>query len=167
MKRPDFIKNYKELIEEDSSHYPGSDELLSIGSPVGRKLGLRNIGVHIETLLPGRRTSWPHAEKEEEEFAYVISGNPQAWIDGYTYDLEPGDFIAFPAGTGIAHTFINNSENVVVLLVGGDTNKPENKLFYPMHPARNEEIKEKDKLWQDYPEKQLGPHDGLPEKQRS
>lgn len=60
--RPEFIKNYKELMYEDNATYPGSTELLSQGSPVGRKLGLKKVGIHIETLHPGRITSWPHAE---------------------------------------------------------------------------------------------------------
>jgi hypothetical protein len=31
--RPAFIKHYSEIQEPDDAHYPGSDELLSIGSP--------------------------------------------------------------------------------------------------------------------------------------
>lgn len=167
MKRPDFIKNYKDLMDEDNAHYPGSDELLSIGAPVGRALGLKNIGIHIESLPPGRRTSWPHAEKEEEEFAYIIEGKPQAWIDGDVYDLSPGDFIAFPSGTGIAHTFINNTGENVLMLVGGEASKPENKIFYPLHPKRNEEMKDKDAFWENHPNRELGNHDGLPDSLRN
>ena len=164
MKKPDYIKNYKDVIEADNAHYPGSNELLSIGSPVGRLCGLKKIGVHIETLPPGRRTSWPHAEKEEEEFAYVIEGNPQVWLDGVVYDLVPGDFVAFPSGTGIAHTFINNSEETVILLVGGESFKKENKIFYPLHPKRNDEMKEKGAFWENHPIHKLGEHNGLPDK---
>lgn len=164
--RPEFIKNYKELMDDDIASYPGSNELLSIGAPVGRKLGLKKIGIHIETLLPGRRTSWPHAEKEEEEFAYVIEGRPQAWIDGNLYDLAPGDFVAFPSGTGIAHTFINNSDETVLLLVGGESRKETNKIFYPLHPERNEEMKTKGVFWENHPKHDLGPHDGVPDRLR-
>jgi uncharacterized cupin superfamily protein len=66
-------------------------------------------------LQSGRRTSWPHAESLEEEFAYVIEGHPQVWIDGHRHDLRPGDFVAFPAGTGITHTFLNNSDENALL----------------------------------------------------
>lgn len=163
MQKPEFIKNYKELILPDDNSYPGSDELLSLSSPVGRELGLKKIGVHIEILNPGRRTSWPHAESLEEEFAYVISGNPQVWVDGHAHDLKPGDFIAFPAGTGIAHCFMNNSELDALLLVGGEASKGDNKCIYPLHPARNAEIKKNNFLWENAPKHQLGPHDGLPD----
>lgn len=164
MNRPDFIGNYKDFIEADNSHYRGSDELLSIGCPIGRKLGLKKIGIHIETLLPGRRTSWPHAESEEEEFAYVLEGRPHVWIDGNIYELSPGDFVAFPSGTGITHTFLNNTDSTCLLLVGGEANKDTNKIFYPLHPERNKQCQEKGTLWEDYPKRALGPHDGIPKK---
>lgn len=163
MQKREFIRNYTELNDPDDFCYPGSNELMGFGAPVGKKLGLKNIGVHIETLLPGRRTSWPHAEKTEEEFAYVISGHPQVWIDGHLHDLNPGDFVAFPAGTGIAHCFINNSESEAILLIGGDATRADNKCVYPLHPQRNEEIRKKNFLWEDAPKHELGPHDGLPD----
>lgn len=161
--RPSFIGNYKNYIEEDTATYPGSDELLSIGAPVGRILGLKKIGIHIETIPPGRRTSWPHAESEEEEFAYVIKGNPHVWLNGFLSELSEGDFVALPAGTGIAHTFINNSKEDVLLLVGGQAKILSNKIFYPMHPKRNQEMKDKGVLWEDCPKQELGQHNGMPD----
>lgn len=164
MKRPPFIGNYKDFMSPDNSHYKGSDELLAIGSPVGKALGLQKIGIHIETIPPGRRTSWPHAESHEEEFAYVIEGNPSVWIDGEIYDLNPGDFVAWPAGTGISHTIMNNTKETCIVLVGGEANKPENKFYYPLHPERNEEIKKENLLWEDIPKRKLGSHNGIPKK---
>ncbi len=161
--RPSFISNYKDLIDEDNARYPGSDELLSLGSPVGKKLGLKKLGIHIETLLPGRRTSWPHAESEEEEFAFVIEGHPDVWIDGYLYKLNPGDFVAFPAGTGIAHTFLNNTDTSVLMLVGGEATKASNRIFYPLHHERNVEMREKGCFWTNHPKRKLGMHDGVPD----
>jgi len=165
--RPSFIANYKDLMDEDKCTYPGSDELLSIGSPIGRKLGLKNIGIHIETIPPGRRTSWPHAESLEEEFAHVIKGHPAVWVDGHLYDLVPGDFVAFPAGTGIAHTFINNTQDDCVLLVGGNSTIADNKIFYPLNLERNLEMQKDGDFWENHPIHELGPHDGIPDAQRN
>lgn len=165
--RPEIIKHYSEIQEADNSHYPGSDELLSVGSPFGKVFGFKRLGIHHELLKPGRRTSWPHAEKTEEEFVYVIEGRPQAWIDGVVYDLVPGDAFGFVPGTGIAHTFINNTDSDVRLLVVGDASRDDNKCYYPMHPARNAEIKVKGYLWEGVPKRDLGPHDGLPDKLRA
>lgn len=163
IKRPPYILNYKNVMDEDNATYDGSDELLSIGAQVGKLTGLQKIGVHIETLPPGRRTSWPHAESAEEEFAFVIEGRPHAWIDGYLHELSPGDFIGFPAGTGIAHTFINNTETTCVLLVGGERTKKENQIFYPLNKDRNEELKTKGLFWENHPAHEMGDHDGLPD----
>ena len=162
--RPDFIKHYSEIQRPDKSHYPGSDEILCVGSPFGREFGLQRLGIHHELLPPGRRTSWPHAESDEEEFVYVIEGRPLAWVDGHVHQLSPGDGVGFPAGTGIAHTFINDTEEPVRLLVVGEASKDTNKCVYPLHPDRNREIG--DFLWADAPQRDLGPHDGLPAKLR-
>ena len=161
--RPDFVKHYSEIQEPDNSCYKtsNSSELLSIGSPFGRTFGFKRLGIHHELLLPGRRTSWPHAEKTEEEFAYVIEGSPDVWIDGNLYPLGPGDGVGFAPGTGIAHTFINNTENPVRFLVVGDTNRDDNKCHYPLHPERNKLIG--DFWWNDVPSRKLGDHDGLPD----
>ena len=135
--RPDFIRHYSEIQEADTACYKGSDELLSIGSPFGRIFGLKRLGIHHEVLRPGRRTSWPHAEKTEEEFVYVIEGTPDVWIDGHLHRLQPGDAVGFIPGTGICHTFINNTDADVRLLVVGDTNRDDNKCYYPLHHERN------------------------------
>ncbi len=165
MSRPDFIRHYSEIQEgPESSYYRGSKEFLSIGSPFAKAIGLTRLGIHHELLPPGRRTSWPHAESAEEEFVYVIDGNPDAWINGQIYRLNPGDAVGFPTGTGVGHTFINNTESDVRLLVVGEASKKENKIYYPLNPSRREQCK--DSWWHDIPKHDHGPHDGLPDKLR-
>ncbi|MBA2664723.1 MAG: cupin domain-containing protein [Bradymonadaceae bacterium] len=162
--RPDCILHWQEIQDADNAHYPNSDELLSIGSAFGRRFGLTRLGIHHELLPPGRRTSWPHAESGEEEFVYVIEGRPHVWLDGHLHALEPGDAVGFVAGTGLAHTFINNSDEPVRLLVVGDTNRDDNLCTYPLDRARNQEIG--DFHWDDVPARELGPHDGMPDRLR-
>ena len=65
--RPACITHWSAIEGPDNDCYPGSDERLSINAALGRHLGLTRIGTHHERLLPGRRTSWPHAESAEEE----------------------------------------------------------------------------------------------------
>jgi uncharacterized cupin superfamily protein len=164
--RPAFIKHYLEIQDPDNACYAtsGSDELLSIGSPFGKTFGLQRIGIHHEVLPPGRRTSWPHAEKTEEEFVYVIEGTPDVWVDGRLHRLAPGDGVGFAPGTGIAHTFLNNTEQEVRLLVVGERRK-DNQVHYPQHPDRNRMIGAQ--WWSDVPARDSGAHDGLPDRQRS
>ena len=137
---------------------PIYDELQSIGAPLGRALGLTRIGIHHIRLLPGRRTSYPHAESAEEEFAYVLEGRPDVWIDGVLHGLVPGDAVAFPAGTGICHTFLNNTAEEAHLLVVGERPKPENRVHYPLNAAY--EATREDR-WADVEPRLLGGHDGL------
>lgn len=164
--RPEFIKHYSKIQDPDNACYKssGSNELLSIGSAFGKAFGFKRLGIHHEILPPGRRTSWPHAEKTEEEFIFVIEGQPDVWVDGRLYKLEPGDGVGFVPGTGISHTFINNSDLDVRLLVVGDTKREDNQVHYPLHPDRNDQIGKA--WWKDIPTRDLGPHDGLPDKLR-
>ena len=158
--RPTFIANWREIEGPEGHHYTNDDELMSIGAPFGRHFGLAKLGIHHERLPPGRRTSFPHAESAEEEFVYVIEGEPDVWIDGHLYRLAPGDGVGFPAGTGISHSFLNNTEAEVRLLVVGERPKPENRIFYPVNPDRKPL---RDDWWDDHPARELGPHDGMPD----
>lgn len=157
MTRPDFIRHWRDLEGPDEQHYPDSTELMTIGAPVGRALGLTRIGVHHVRLLPGRRTSYPHAESAEEEFAFVLEGTPDVWIDGNLHRLAPGDSVGFPAGTGICHTFLNNTATEVRLIVLGEAAKAENRIRYPLNETY--EATRKDR-WVDWPKRPLGSHDG-------
>jgi uncharacterized cupin superfamily protein len=158
MGRPEFIRHWTELEDDDNSHYPGDPELMAIGAPLARKLGLERIAIHHNRLPPGRRTSYPHAESAEEEFVYVLEGTPDVWIDGTLHRLQPGDSVAFPAGTGICHSFLNNTSQEVRLLVIGETPKPENRVHY----AVNESFEATQGRWDDWPSRPLGAHNGKP-----
>lgn len=160
-----MVVRYTDVEMGDSDNtYPGDSENMSISASFGPHFGLMRLGIHHERLLPGRRTSWPHSEADEEEFVYVIEGTPDLWLDGHVKRLAPGDAVGFPAGTGIAHTFINNTERDVRLLVVGEASRQRSRIDYPLHPKRNAEIG--DRHWKDMPPRKLGPHDGKPDKLR-
>ena len=159
------IVHWTEIEGPDDSHYRGDDELMNINTRLGEHHGLKRLGIHHERLLPGRRTSYPHAESLDEEFVYVIAGTPEVWLDGQVHQLKPGDSVGFPAGTGLAHTFLNNSDKEVHLLVVGEKTKPENRIRYVRNPEREAMIE--DWWWKDWPEHPLGEHDGLTDKVRA
>ncbi|WP_218079526.1 cupin domain-containing protein [Anthocerotibacter panamensis] len=162
--KPPFISNIRDLPQQRSS-YPGHTELLSAGIPLGRLLGLVRLGIHHETLPPGSRTSWPHAEEKEEEFVLVLEGMPDLWLNGVLYRLEPGDACAFIPGTGLAHTLINNTEQPVRLLVIGE-HLDDNRIHYVFEPEGYLGMKP-EKLWRDAAVPLLGNHDGLPDALRN
>jgi uncharacterized cupin superfamily protein len=159
--RPPFILRSSDVPEIVGS-YPNSSEKLSAGRAIGRTAGLLRIGLHIERLPSGTRTSWPHAESLEEEFAYVLEGEVDCWVDGTVHRMTAGDLAAFPSGTGISHTFINNSDRDAVLFVGGEANKSDNRIVYPLAPQRAKQLPWS-RWWHDAPLRLRGPHDGLPD----
>jgi uncharacterized cupin superfamily protein len=158
--RPPFIVSVAELPETRHS-YPDSSEQMSPSRAVGRVAGLRRIGVHLVRVVPGSRTSFPHAEQDEEEFVYVVSGACDVWIDGALHRVRAGDFVAFPAGTGISHTFLNDGTEDAILLSGGESAKPDSAIYYPLNPERRAQLPWS-AWWKDVPEIEPGPHDGLP-----
>jgi len=160
MTRHPAIIHWSEIEDSEPHRYAGSEEAMAYGANYREHFGFGKIGIHHERLPPGRRLSLPHAESAEEEFVYVIEGQPDVWLDGYLHRLNAGDAVGFPAGDGLAHTFINNTEAEVHLLVVGETSKPENKILYPLNPEM--EARRND-WWDDAPARELGPHDGMPE----
>lgn len=163
--RPPFIISEHD-VEERSHCYPNSDEKMGATRPLGRQAGLLRIGVNIQRLEPGQRSSWPHAEEDEEELVYVLEGEVDAWIDGELHRMRPGDLAAFPAGTGISHVFLNNTDRPVKLLVGGEAPKEGSRIYYPLHPGRQRDMPSSS-WWSDVPARELGAHDGLPDRQRA
>ncbi|MGQ0742600.1 MAG: cupin domain-containing protein [Alphaproteobacteria bacterium] len=158
--KPDYVAHWKD-IQRPAWSYPGSIEKHGLHSKFGRHFGLGRIGVHHEVLVPGTRTSWPHAERDEEEFVFVLEGEPDCWIDGELNRLKPGDGAGFPDQTGICHVFINSTPKPVRLLVAGEASRVRSKVYYPLHPGRNQEIGEM--FWADWPKRKIGPHDGMPD----
>lgn len=163
--RPLLIRSTDE-VPEQTHVYPQSTEPMGPVRRLGKAAGLQRIGVNVQRLPSGSRSSWPHAEENEEEFVYVIQGEVDAWIDGDLHRMSTGEIAAFPVGTGISHCFINNSDREVVLLVGGEAPKPGSRIFYPLNPSRRSDM-ESSNWWDDVPKRELGAHDGLPDAARS
>lgn len=163
--RPPFIVSSSDVAER-AHVYPQSSEPMGPVRQVGKAAGLERIGINLQRLPPGTRSSWPHAEENEEEFVYVIDGEVDAWIDGHVHAMKAGDLAAFPVGTGICHCFINNGTREALLLVGGDTPRPGSRIFYPLNPSRRDDMKAAD-WWHDVPERERGTHDGVPDSLRA
>jgi uncharacterized cupin superfamily protein len=163
--RPAYVHNWRDILEKDQGGYPGTSERHAIDASFGKRARFSHIGIHFEVLPPGRRTSWPHAERDEEEFVYVVAGEVQCWIDGWLHRMTEGDFVGFEARTNITHVLMNNSDADALLLVGGVASRAKGQVWYPLHPHRDKETG--DGFWHDHPKVRLGPHDGLPDAMRA
>ena len=96
----------------------------------GLLIGARKLGYRVADIPPGHAFCPLHWHVEEEEFFYVIAGQPSVRMSGGTLQCRPGDFIAFPVGERGAHQLLNESEATArVLLVG--PNAPHESCFYP------------------------------------
>jgi len=158
--RPPFVISSAD-VPEKRHRYPDSDEEMAPARHIGRAAGLLQIGIVLVRVPPGTRTSYPHAESSEEEFVYVIEGEIDARIDGEVHRMKPGDFAAFPSGTGICHTFINDGDRDALLLSGGEADKSHNRITYPQNPGRRNDMPGS-RWWSDAPVRPQGAHDGKP-----
>lgn len=144
-------------------HYPGDNETFCESIRITERIGLKNLGICLDHLPPGTRSSFPHAHTHEDEFAFIIQGNPTVWLDGFVYTTEPNYFAAFPSNTGLAHTINNNTDQEVIFLTIGETHEfPDEKLTYPLNPLREKECRRKGWYWENHQSKVMGSHSAKP-----
>ena len=93
---------------------------------------------------------------------YVLKGTPDIWVNGRLHRAKVGDLFLFPFDTGIAHTVINNTTTDIEMLVFGEQDAEPDWIFYPQHPERNKECKEKGWFWGNHPQHEMGKNSGEP-----
>lgn len=84
--------------------------------PLGDLFGLTNFGVNLTRLLPGAASSLRHAHSKQDEFIYVLEGSPTLHTDEGKQRLLPGMCAGFKAGSGNAHSLINETTEDVLYL---------------------------------------------------
>jgi uncharacterized cupin superfamily protein len=97
--------------------------------PLGDLFGLRNFGVNLTTLLPGAASALHHVHSLQDEFIYVVAGEPTLITDSGETRLCPGMVAGFPAG-GTAHHLENRTGRDCVILEIGDRT-PHDTGSYP------------------------------------
>jgi uncharacterized cupin superfamily protein len=88
---------------------------------LGQAVGAQRLGYNLTLVAPGGRSSPFHFHHAEEEAFYVLEGQAMLRQGDEQGDEErvavgPGDIVSFPAGTGIAHQFVNTGEAPFVYL---------------------------------------------------
>jgi uncharacterized cupin superfamily protein len=97
---------------------------------LGEFFGLKNFGVNLTRLAPKAMSSLRHAHLKQDEFVYVVQGNPTLHNNEGSQKLAPGMCVGFPAGTGNAHHLHNETESEVLYLEIGDRT-PGEEVAYP------------------------------------
>lgn len=97
---------------------------------LGDEFGLTNFGVNLTRLPPGCMSALRHSHSREDEFIYIVEGEPVLVTNVGETQLRPGMCAGFKAGSGDAHHLINRSGSDVVYLEIGDRN-PGDTVVYP------------------------------------
>lgn len=87
--------------------------------PLGDLFGLRNFGVNLTRLAPGGESALLHRHSKQDEFVYILEGEPTLVTESEEIILSPGMCAGFPA-EGIAHQLVNRTDSDVVYLEIGD-----------------------------------------------
>jgi len=86
---------------------------------LGDATGLATLGVHLVRLAPGATSTVYHFHHHDEEWVYMLSGRGVADIGDEKFEVGPGDFMGFVAGS-LPHLLTNPHQEDFVYLVGGN-----------------------------------------------
>jgi len=78
---------------------------------IGARIGAKQLGYNITSVLPGKRAFPFHNHRVNEEMFFVLQGNGEVRIGDNTYPIHVGDFISCPAGDeATAHQITNTGD---------------------------------------------------------
>ena len=86
---------------------------------LGDHFGLQNFGVNLTRLFPGGESALLHRHSKQDEFIYILEGEPTLLTDAGEVQLRPGMCTGFSAG-GVAHQLVNKTDRDVMYLEIGD-----------------------------------------------
>jgi len=98
--------------------------------PLGELFGLTNFGVNFTRIAPGGISALRHAHSKQDEFVYILQGQPTLHTDEGLTVLKAGMCAGFKAGTGNGHCLINETQEDVIYLEVGDRT-PGDEGTYP------------------------------------
>lgn len=122
-KYPISVSASEAPVRTKASNYPEPFASCMAGRdkrPLGDLFGLTVFGVNLTRLAPGRVSALRHAHSRQDEFIYVIQGQPTLVTNAGETLLRPGMCAGFKAGTGDAHHLVNRTEGDVTCLEIGD-----------------------------------------------
>ena len=96
---------------------------------LGEPFGLANFGVNLTRLLPGGESALLHRHSRQDEFVYILEGEPTLVTEDGEIVLKPGMCAGFPAA-GRAHHLVNRTGIDVLYLEVGDRTAGD-EGFYP------------------------------------
>jgi len=103
----------------------------NMGGRYGGDRGERSelAGLHWHRLDAGRRGAIPHCHSAEEEIFLILEGDGALLLGEDETPLGPGNVVARPPGTGVAHALRAGEGGLVYLAYG--TREPNDVCWYP------------------------------------
>ena len=102
---------------EQKTHFLNPNAV-RLNKSLGDAVGLRQLGVHLIEVAPGRDSTELHVLHYEEECIYVLSGVATLTLGDRRFEVAAGDFIGHPV-RGEAHMLANTGSEPLVCLVMG------------------------------------------------
>src|SRR5213593_3751564 len=85
-----------------------------------RKLGSVHSGLRLYRLAPGKQATRLHRHHLQEEMYLILKGSGTLRHGEREISVKAGDFILYPAGDPIPHTFINPGPEPMEYLATGN-----------------------------------------------
>ncbi len=117
--RPAWLTRAEESPTGEGEYEPG-DETFGLSSRLGEHAGLRRIGVNVDLIRPGERSTKFHWHHEEEECFLVLSGHGTLMVGEQVFRVGPGDFFAKREGPERPHQFVNDGDQDLRILTIGE-----------------------------------------------
>lgn len=100
-----------------------------IKRPLGDLFGLKNFGVNLTRLTPGAVSALHHSHSRQDEFVYILEGEPTLYLGEKSERLTVGMCVGF-AAAGEPHHLKNETGSDVVILEIGDRSSGD-EVSYP------------------------------------
>lgn len=108
-----------EAMPETVKLHPLNSQAVRNTKSLSDALGMKQMGVHLVRVEPGKETTQFHFHQCEEEFMYIISGKGIAEIGDKQFEVAAGDFMGFTAPS-LPHNIKNPFGEDLVYLMGGE-----------------------------------------------
>ena len=109
--------------------YPAPHDAVTRGRSkrsLTKALGLTQFGVNVTELAPGAASALRHWHSHEDEFIFVLEGEPTLVTSDGEQVLRPGQCAGFAAGVPDGHQLVNRTPSLVrVIEVGSRDERDE------------------------------------------
>jgi uncharacterized cupin superfamily protein len=106
-----------------------------------------HVGVLIEAPPPGMRGAPRHYHMMEEEHALILEGEVTLLFGDERYPMKAGDYVCFPAGQAIGHSFLNSGAGPCRYLMIGERNPGDVVVMTDSNKMQVRALRRKDSIF--------------------